>query len=371
MKHTTVNKTITGIVMALCIGLSSILDNSVAQQPVPSVPDTLGSLKGVPVPLPNDLDLVVKNRARAIVLGKALFWDKQAGSDGQACASCHFHAGADNRSKNQLSPGLRAVPPDMTFQHTRSGVGGVNYQLKQSDFPFHVVSDSLDRNSAIEFTTNDVSSSQGTFGGTFSDFIGRSGRESCELQTDQTFQVNGKLARRVEPRNTPTVINATFQFRTFWDGRANNRFNGVDPFGRRNAGAKILVNNGSGAVLETLDLNNAALASQAVGPPGSDLEMACAQRAFKQIGRKLLNLGLRPLFGQKVASNDSVLGPYAHPGHGLKVSVTYETLIKEAFQDKYWKAFNYVSPAGFTMMEENFSFVLGPRHYAVPIHARI
>src|SRR5262245_30620886 len=41
----------------------------------------------------------------AIQLGKAFFWDMQAGSDGQACGSCHFHAGADNRTRNQLSPG--------------------------------------------------------------------------------------------------------------------------------------------------------------------------------------------------------------------------------------------------------------------------
>lgn len=32
----------------------------------------------------------------------------QVGSDGiQACASCHFHAGADNRVKNSLNLGLR------------------------------------------------------------------------------------------------------------------------------------------------------------------------------------------------------------------------------------------------------------------------
>jgi hypothetical protein len=44
-------------------------------------------------------------RPGAEVLGKALFWDMQIGSDGvQACGSCHFHAGVDNRSKNQLNP---------------------------------------------------------------------------------------------------------------------------------------------------------------------------------------------------------------------------------------------------------------------------
>ena len=41
-------------------------------------------------------------------LGKALFWDMQVGGDGiQSCASCHYHAGADNRITNQMSPGLK------------------------------------------------------------------------------------------------------------------------------------------------------------------------------------------------------------------------------------------------------------------------
>src|SRR5438105_5935704 len=48
-------------------------------------------------------------------LGKALFWDTQVGSDGQACASCHFIAGADNRVKNAINPGLNAIPHDTRF----------------------------------------------------------------------------------------------------------------------------------------------------------------------------------------------------------------------------------------------------------------
>ena len=52
----------------------------------------------------------------------------------------------------------------------------------------------------------------------------------------------GKVeTRRVEPRNTPTVINAVFNFRNFWDGRANNVFNGVTPFGPHDEGAKVRV----------------------------------------------------------------------------------------------------------------------------------
>ena len=83
----------------------------------------LASLKTVPTPEPKNLMRFVRDRAAAIVLGKALFWDQQVGSDGQACASCHFHAGADSRLKNQLSPGLNAG--DTTFQ-----LGGPNYTVK-------------------------------------------------------------------------------------------------------------------------------------------------------------------------------------------------------------------------------------------------
>ncbi|MFN6560739.1 MAG: hypothetical protein RMY28_013280 [Nostoc sp. ChiSLP01] len=39
----------------------------------------------------------------------------QVGSDGiTSCASCHFHVGADNRAKNQLSPGISRVNADKT-----------------------------------------------------------------------------------------------------------------------------------------------------------------------------------------------------------------------------------------------------------------
>ncbi len=330
----------------------------VPPEPIPEKQD-VHSLKGAPVPLPAALDTVVKDRPKAIALGKALFWDKQAGSDGQACASCHFHAGADNRTKNALTPGLRAVPPDTTFQATKSGGGGVNYQLKQSDFPFHVLTDPLDRNSDIVFTTNDAASSQGTYGGTFNLLFGLN-NEKCDLENPAIFHVGGKLARKVEPRNTPTVINAIFQFRTFWDGRANNHFNGVNPFGRRDVNARVLQKQADGSVIPVaLDLENAALASQAVGPATNEIEMSCKNRTFKLIGRKLTSVIPRPLHGQKVSPTDSVLGPYADPLHGLKAPNTYETMIQGAFHDKYWNAPGYASPDGFTMMEENFSMFWG------------
>ncbi len=347
-------------------GVVAMSGVAVAQQVCPTLPSlafmfapVVSSLKGVPIPLPKQLDTVIKDRQKAIALGKTFFWDKQAGSDGQACASCHFHAGADNRTKHQLNPGGRAVPEDTVFKPTRTGGGGPNYDLKKDDFPFHVLSNPLDRNSTVLFDSTDVASSQGTFSGMFTEFASQ-GQEVCALETSSIFQVNGKVARKVEPRNTPTMINAIFQFRSFWDGRANNHFNGVNPFGRRDTNARVLVRQADGSIMpEVMDLENAALASQAVGPTLSDFEMSCANRSFKQVGRKLLTLIPRPLFGQKVELDDSVLGPYADPDSGLKTGVTYASLIQEAFHDKYWLAPGWASADGYTMMEENFTLFWG------------
>jgi len=65
----------------------------------------LAPLDTMAVPTPTNIANFVQNNAAAVKLGKAFFWDMQAGSDGhQACASCHFNAGADNRSRNQINP---------------------------------------------------------------------------------------------------------------------------------------------------------------------------------------------------------------------------------------------------------------------------
>src|SRR5438270_708902 len=79
-------------VLALSTGAVTFPDTALAD----GGSGKIGGLKGVKAPLP-DLTGIVTNTSAAIALGKALFWDSNVGSDGQACASCHFHAGADSR----------------------------------------------------------------------------------------------------------------------------------------------------------------------------------------------------------------------------------------------------------------------------------
>jgi cytochrome c peroxidase len=313
----------------------------------------LVSLKSVPVPPVPGLARFIRDRQAAIVLGKALFWDAQAGSDGNACASCHFHAGADKRMKNQLSPGLNGG--DQSFQPTATGGGGPNHKLTPGDFPFHRLADPLDRNSAVLFDSNDVVSSQGSHGKEFKAVLANGYEQCAERVGSDSFGVASKLTRRVPPRNTPSVLNAVFNYRNFWDGRANNVFNGVNPFGPRDPNAKVLELLADGATQWTaIALPNASLASQAVGPVLSDMEMSCANRTFKDVGRKLLKL--QPLRLQQVHPEDSVLGIHANAtGRGLKQS--YGDLIRAAFEPRWWSAPGLFD--GYTQMERNFSLFWG------------
>src|SRR4051812_6428499 len=130
------------------------------------------SLKGIAVPEPPNLGDFVQDKAAAIRLGKALFWDQQASSDSQmACASCHFHAGADNRVKNELNPGQAGG--SNVFDAVASGnKGGPNYTLTAADFPFHRLSDPKDRESAILFDTDEVAGGSGVYSSDFAKNLG-------------------------------------------------------------------------------------------------------------------------------------------------------------------------------------------------------
>ena len=222
---------------------------------------TLGSLKPHNMPLPNLAGIVV-NRQNALLLGKALFWDQQTGSDGVACATCHFAGGADNRITHQVNPGTgdirftngdsafggmtaannaRVVSPANTSGKSSGGRDlGNNQTLDFTDFPLHRLENPKDRHSEVLYTTNDVVGSNGSFGGTLVEATRGSTTDKCQPGKGDVFHSGGQALRQVTGRNAPSVINAGFFTRLFWDGRANATFNGEDPFGVRNTNAFVV-----------------------------------------------------------------------------------------------------------------------------------
>jgi cytochrome c peroxidase len=176
--------------------------------------------------------------------------------------------------------------------------------------------------------------------------------------TDTLFTLNGVgNIRQVTGRNTPPVVNAIFTFTNFWDGRANNIFNGVNPLGPLDVNARIWVNDPQqGLVQQAIAIPNASLASQATGPPLSDVEMSFRGRTFPDLGRKMLNPALVPLGKQPVHPDDGVLGSISNPATGL--NTTYADMVRAAFRDVYWNSNSNVQ-GGFTQMEANFSLFWG------------
>lgn len=378
------------------------------------------SLKEVPVPVPMAVVFVgrpipgpnarltfkpltadiVKDQAALIRLGKALFWDMQVGSDGMiACATCHYNAGADNRSKNQISPGVKdsnfrnavlnplggdnsfgnsTVPYTANDLNTPNPPGPVepapefinvpglpqftpNYQLTALDFPLNgwfnptlfvprgPGTTIFDEFFNVDQDTNDVVSSMGIrhtlFKGVTPGSAVDSGTPAADIfNTAAPGQLTRqKVVRRVEPRNAPTVINAVFNYDNFWDGRASFIFNGVNPFGFRDQTSTLKVIFGGVLKDAFVRITNSSLASQAVGPPGSNFEMSFEGRSFPDIGRKMLSL--RPLAKQLVHPNDSVLGAMARATispSGLVVGLpglnvaNYKPMIRAAFKDRWW-----------------------------------
>ena len=345
-----------------------------------SIRPEITSLKNVPIPEPTDLDVYVRNKQNAIALGKALFWDMQLGSDGAtACASCHFSAGADNRAKNQINPGFAHANQDGTSNSSNvfDSDQGPNYHLTASDFPRHMKADPNLFISNVLRDTDDVLGSQGVHYSLFTEV----GEEELLADPDG-FEVGGTNTRRVQARNSPTVVNAVFNHRQFWDGRASNIFNGKNTHGDADKDAivyKVVDGKVTGV---KVSIDNASLASQATDPITSNIEMSADGRTWSDVGVEILStdagtsqannqrigertrqiLATNPLAYQKVSPTDSVLGNLAvSNGTGLNVA-SYASMISAAFQPEWWNSNDTITlddNTTHTQMEMNFSLYFG------------
>ena len=158
----------------------------------------ISSLRSIQTPKPPDLARYVREEPVLVVLGKALFWDAQLSSDNKvACASCHFHAGADHRPQNQLSAVNGHVPP--------------NQLLSSVHLPF----------SRQEMEAGWRVASAGVLPRRLT-AVGERGAvdQGIDLHGAQYANVHGANVRQVTKRNAPSVINAVYSVRQFWDGRA-------------------------------------------------------------------------------------------------------------------------------------------------------
>ncbi|MFM1824284.1 MAG: hypothetical protein RI967_2550 [Planctomycetota bacterium] len=328
--------------VALALAASS--PSALAKQ---EVEDFIPSLKTIEVREPNGIQSFIADREAAIRLGKAFFWDARLGTDGVACATCHHRAGADSRSRNTFHPGF-----DGFFEESIAP----GAQAPSSIFPTTLYANPASRFSARLRNVDDVAGSGGTLREQFLGLDAR-GEEICVLEPTLPFMtVKGEGVEQVTARNSPSVVNAVFYSRQFWDGRANHWFNGVNPFGPVDDTARVWrAAPGAGAPSQvSVLLDRSSLASQSVGPVNNAVEMAAHGRGWIDVARKLLDT--RPLVGQQVSPSDGVLGALASSdGYGL--DTTYRELIEQAFVAD-WRS-NLSTPDGTPVIEANMPLIFG------------
>src|SRR5262249_53861603 len=263
----------------------------------------LTPLSSLSVPKPVGGDII--DQAAAVRLGKALFWDIQVGGDGQtACATCHFHGGADNRTFSALNPG-----PDKIFASGGVTGPGQNFAPSNIENDDRATSPALPQLAFVKVDPDP--------------------RNAADICTPGVSPIFGP-SPQATVRNAPTTVNGIAFFRQlFWDGSGSDTFNGVNKFG-------ATANNNAAATNPALtSISNSALASQAVGPANKFPEVSCNGRTFGNLYDKLT---ARPVLQhQFVHPNDSALGAMsASPAKGLKCgsdnhACGYVELITAAF----------------------------------------
>ena len=343
----------------------------------------------------------------------------------QSCGSCHFTgAGTDTRTKNQINPNhlggnltiqlhgsntanqvltLDDFPlhklktgPIPGFPNIRSiDIAGdpkcltpilasVSAGILENNFPGGVTGLPVCDAANIVSDIDDVVSSMGVRFNLFSDIAPTGGGIGPTNTAGFLPAANGVRAvkpepristlgadidpipvfrgfRRVEPRNTPTMQAAGFNFDNFWDGRARHDFNGGSVFGAADPQAHVFVDAPvTGDLVPTRQIIRfSSIASLATGPGLSEFEMSFLGRNWQKIGKKLLQAGVTPLANQLVDTTDSVLGPYSNQGGsaclalatadrsggGLTATavnkpglcISYPALIKAAFYPTLWQ----------------------------------
>lgn len=315
-------------------------------------------------------------------LGKALFWEMQAGSDfkrhtdgtmvGTACASCHYRHGADARNRHTTripfvawdryklheNHPLEFGQQQESYPVARLAAKEVPFQTFQPAGPYSLIVGSQGVESFVFKGFRDQGdATTGRWKEELTDKRSINGfRHLPEwamfLDADFTQHANGiyKVTerhrfRQITNRNSPTVINSVFSDRQFHDGRAESTFNGFSIFGdadpreviHRRRVSQVLDADGR-VVSTTIDIvpvkvavTNASLASQAVGPIVNDIEMSYLGRQFPNVAYKLLDAGV--LRFQDVDPTDSCLRNYSV---GKTGTLTYRTLIQRAFRREWW-----------------------------------
>lgn len=292
----------------------------------------------------SSLSEFIRSKEHLIALGKSLFWEERVGSDDQtACATCHYHAGVDTRTKNTDSATNRE---QIRFNHQWRKADNVDSatvpDIGDEKHSFGLI---RPRNEKLEHQTL-IIGSQGIRPRRFDGLhlVNDIPTEKSRDLTDEERIVYGigpqsqDRFRQVSRRNASTIINSTLLSRLFADGRAQPTFNGHDAFGDlyQTVPPVATYRTVNGKVEPvSISIPMAAAASQALAPLRSAEEMGYVGREPWDVAAKLLPT--RPLLRQKVAMDDSVLGTLADStGQGLRL--TYQELIQHAFHDSWWKA---------------------------------
>lgn len=249
---------------------------------------------------------VIIDQGAAVRLGRALFWDQQLGSGNgalMACASCHYQAGTDSH-------------------------------------PARVEAGRL---------SNDHLTSLGVQFAAFSSL-------NCDGDTCQsvdTCRATGSWVRTGV--QSPPVIESRFTH-SFWDGRANNTFNGVDASGKSADG--VFERDTEGVIVPVeVAFSDSSQASQAIPPANSSVEMACDGRTFPELGYKMMRSAPLALQTGAVATDVQSTSYAALIALAFDARFVGDELVADAASIRSGDAAN-PSPQP-SLTEQNFSLLFG------------